>query len=125
MEPKLSVHSAWLLHTFCASSFHTIWTLFMRETQPTFPELGLIAATRGLIGAGIGFLLAERIPESPRKAIGWTLLSIGALSTIPLALTVFGRSHCAAGTESSHRQGHREKSKSDDQVGEPSVAVGI
>jgi uncharacterized membrane protein YfcA len=97
----------------------------MRETRLTFPELGLIAATRGLIGAGIGFLLAERIPESPRKMLGWTLLSIGALSTIPLALTVFGRSHCAAGTESSHRRERHQHSKSDNQVGEPSLAVGI
>jgi uncharacterized membrane protein YfcA len=96
----------------------------MRETQLTFPELGLIAATRGLIGAGIGFLLAERIPESPRKMLGWTLLSIGALSTIPLALTVFGRSHgAAAGSESSHRRAGKPRSKSEDQIDRRSLAT--
>jgi uncharacterized membrane protein YfcA len=64
----------------------------MRETKVTFPELALIAGTRALLGAGIGLLLADRLPEAQRKAAGWTLLLVGALTTIPLALDVLDAS---------------------------------
>ena len=63
----------------------------MKRTEIALPELGLIASTRGLLGAGIGLLLADHISEKPRKAVGWTLLLIGVLSTIPLAWLVLGR----------------------------------
>ena len=42
--------------------------------------------------AGIGLLLADRLSDEQRKAVGWTLLAIGAISTIPLGIEVFGRS---------------------------------
>jgi hypothetical protein len=64
----------------------------MRETRLTIPEVGIIAGTRGLLGAGVALLLADRVPESRRKTVGWTLFSIGALSTLPLAFLVLGRS---------------------------------
>lgn len=63
----------------------------MRRTQITLPELGLIAGTRAALGAGIGLLLADRIPDRERKAVGWTLLLVGVVTTIPLAIEVFGR----------------------------------
>jgi hypothetical protein len=63
----------------------------MRETQITIPALALIAGTRAALGAGLGLLLADRLGNDQRKAIGWTLLLIGALSTIPLAFEVLGR----------------------------------
>jgi hypothetical protein len=62
----------------------------MRETRITIPELALIAGTRAALGAGIGLLLADRLAADQRKAVGWTLLLIGALSTIPLAFEVLG-----------------------------------
>jgi len=61
------------------------------KVELTVPELMLIAATRGVLGAGLGLLLAPRIAATPRKAVGLTLFAIGALSTIPLALDVFGK----------------------------------
>lgn len=64
----------------------------MRETRLTLPQLALIAGTRGALGAGIGLLLADRLHEDQRKAIGWTLLLVGALTTIPLAIEVLGAS---------------------------------
>jgi hypothetical protein len=97
----------------------------MRETQLTLPEVGLIAATRGVLGAGLAFLLADRIPESQRKTVGWTLFSIGAVSTIPLALTVFGRSRCVDTAESDHRHTHEPQCESNDRVREQTVATGI
>jgi hypothetical protein len=58
------------------------------KTQLTLPELIMIAGTRGILGAGIGLLLADRVPEDQRQSIGWTLVAIGALSTIPLVMEV-------------------------------------
>ncbi|HZW29484.1 MAG TPA: hypothetical protein VFF52_02190 [Isosphaeraceae bacterium] len=62
----------------------------MRETRVTLPELALIAGTRAALGAGLGLLLADRFARDQREAVGWTLLLIGALSTIPLAFEVPG-----------------------------------
>jgi hypothetical protein len=77
----------------------------MRETQISLPELALIAGTRALLGAGIGLLLADRLSEDQRKGIGWTLFLVGALSTIPLALEVFGRQRLTTVGQGSERKG--------------------
>ncbi|HEY4958943.1 MAG TPA: hypothetical protein VII31_14115 [Caldimonas sp.] len=63
----------------------------MITTELRLPELGLLAGTRGLLGAGIGLLLAARLSDARRKDIGWTLVAIGVLTTLPLALMVFDR----------------------------------
>ena len=70
----------------------------MRETQVTLPELALIAGTRAALGAGLGLLLADRLPDGQRRAVGWTLLLIGAVSTVPLAIEVLGKSRPAVPT---------------------------
>ncbi len=63
----------------------------MIKTEITLPELGLIAATRALLGAGVGILLADKLSDEQRKAVGWTLTAVGALTTIPLILGVFAK----------------------------------
>jgi hypothetical protein len=68
----------------------------MRETRITLPELALIAGSRAALGAGLGLLLADRLTEDGRKAVGWTLLLIGALSTVPLAFEVLGGGRLSA-----------------------------
>jgi len=60
----------------------------MKQTRLTMPEIGLIAATRGMLGAGLALLLAEKLPRDRRKAVGWALFLVGGLSTIPLAMDV-------------------------------------
>jgi hypothetical protein len=50
----------------------------------TMPELGLIAMTRAALGAGIALLMGEKLDRKPRRAVGWTLLAVGALTTAPL-----------------------------------------
>jgi len=67
----------------------------MKETRVTFPELALIAGTRAAAGAGLGLLLSNRLSESQRRAAGWALLLVGAVSTIPLVLEVYGH-RCAS-----------------------------
>jgi hypothetical protein len=57
----------------------------------TIPELALIAGTRGMLGAGIGLLVAGRLSEDQRRVLGRVLLTIGAITTIPLAFQVFHR----------------------------------
>jgi hypothetical protein len=57
----------------------------------SLPELGLIAGTRAMLGAGVALLLADRLTDEQRRTVGWTLLAVGALSTIPLAAEIMGR----------------------------------
>jgi hypothetical protein len=63
----------------------------MKTTTLTFPELALIAATRGMLGAGLALLLAKRLSEQQRETAGIVLTTIGVLSTVPLALEAFGK----------------------------------
>ncbi len=79
----------------------------MRETKLTLPEVGMIGATRGLLGAGVALLLADKVPEAKRKTVGWTLVSIGALTTVPLAFIIFGRSRRVRGIEREHGKEER------------------
>jgi hypothetical protein len=64
----------------------------MRQVSIPFHELAAIAATRGMAGAGIGLLLADQMAPATRRAVGWTLLGIGAETTVPLLLSVFRHS---------------------------------
>jgi len=50
----------------------------------SLPRLGLIAATRAALGAGVALLVGERLHRQQRRTVGWTLLSVGVLSTVPL-----------------------------------------
>jgi hypothetical protein len=68
----------------------------MKTFELPLPLLGAVAGTRAMLGAGIGLLVSERLTHRERRAIGWTLVAIGAATTIPLALTVF--SHRRSGT---------------------------
>jgi 4-amino-4-deoxy-L-arabinose transferase-like glycosyltransferase len=63
----------------------------MIERTLTLPELGLIAGTRVALGVGVGLLLAARLGDEQRRAVGWTLLAVGALTTVPLAANVWLR----------------------------------
>jgi len=66
--------------------------IIMRETHVKLPTIGLIAGTRVALGIGIGLLLADRLTPEQRQAAGWTLIGVGALTTIPLVLEVLGES---------------------------------
>ena len=63
----------------------------MARIELPLPELAVIAATRGMLGAGIGLLAAGHMSERTRRAAGRTLLAIGALSTIPLVVDVLSK----------------------------------
>jgi hypothetical protein len=63
----------------------------MQERRVSLPELGMIGGTRALLGAGLGLLLADRLSDDQRRAVGWTLFLVGLLSTVPLALEVLAK----------------------------------
>ena len=63
----------------------------MKEFRLTLPEIGLIASTRAALGGGVGLLLAERLNKKQCKIVGWTLLLLGVISTIPLGTLVFSK----------------------------------
>jgi hypothetical protein len=71
----------------------------MKERGLTFPEIGLIAGTRGMLGAGVALLLADRLDGRTRRAVGWTLFLVGALSTVPIVAHVLGKSGLSGGGE--------------------------
>jgi len=43
-----------------------------------------------MLGAGIGLLLSGKLSKDQRRAAGWTLVAVGAVTTIPLMMTVLG-----------------------------------
>lgn len=58
----------------------------MREVRASLPFIVLIAATRGMLGVGIGLLLSERIRRRRRREVGAGLIAFGVASTVPLAI---------------------------------------
>jgi len=63
----------------------------MKTFDVALPELFFVAATRGIAGVGIGLLLADQLRPASRRPLGWTLLGIGALTTVPIAATLLTR----------------------------------
>jgi len=61
----------------------------MKRLVVSLPTFGFVAATRAMIGAGIGMLVAERLPADRRRALALTLIGIGAASTVPALMAVF------------------------------------
>jgi hypothetical protein len=64
----------------------------MKKHEVTLPEIALIAGTRGMLGAGIGLLLSSKLNKDQRRAAGWSLVAVGAATTIPLLMNVL-RNH--------------------------------
>jgi hypothetical protein len=50
----------------------------------------MVVGTRAMAGAGLGLLVAEKLTPEQRRAVGWTLIAVGAITTIPLAARVLG-----------------------------------
>jgi hypothetical protein len=63
----------------------------MRKLVLTIPEVAFIAATRGALGFGAGLLLSDKLDDSRRRAVGFSLVALGIATTIPAARKLFGR----------------------------------
>jgi hypothetical protein len=62
----------------------------MKRNPLSRPVVIAIAATRALLGAGAGLLLAPRLRDKKRRKLGLALMGVGIASTIPLARIVVG-----------------------------------
>ena len=63
----------------------------MKHASLTLPEIAAVAATRAAGGAGLALLLGDKLEPEQRRTVGWTLLAIGVLTTIPLMVDVLGK----------------------------------
>lgn len=63
----------------------------MRIQQLTLPQLLFVLGTRVALGAGIALLISGRLTNRQRQILGTTLVSIGAVTTIPAAMMVWGK----------------------------------
>jgi hypothetical protein len=63
----------------------------MKEVPLTLPEIGMINATRFIIGTGLGLLLGERMDRHTRKAAGIALLAARVLFSIPAGMSFLGK----------------------------------
>jgi hypothetical protein len=94
----------------------------MRETRITLPELILVAGTRVALGAGLGLLLANRLSRDQRRAAGWPLLLVGALSSIPLAIEIFGGNRLSTASEEPEQITSRSASEAVERLGQRAFA---
>lgn len=62
----------------------------MKTATLTVPQVALIAGTRAILGAGVAFLLSDLLTSEQRRAVGVALTAVGVVTTIPLAIEVFG-----------------------------------
>ncbi|HUH95032.1 MAG TPA: hypothetical protein VL742_18050 [Casimicrobiaceae bacterium] len=81
----------------------------MKTYKVTVPEIGIVAATRGMLGAGIGLVASNHMRPETRRAVGWTLVAVGALTTIPIVMALLG---------------HREQGNSSAKARETSALTG-
>jgi hypothetical protein len=62
----------------------------MKRFDLPAPAFFFVVFTRALLGAGVGLLLSDKLPRKRRKAVGATLVGIGALTTVPALWVLFG-----------------------------------
>ena len=63
--------------------------IHMNKLALSVPTFGFVVGTRMALAVGIGLLLSSRLTEAQRRAVGLTLVAIGAATTIPAAMAVF------------------------------------
>ncbi len=60
----------------------------MKRFNLPAPAFFFIVATRALLGAGIGLLVADKFGRRQRHKLGAALVCLGALTTIPALLAL-------------------------------------
>jgi hypothetical protein len=64
----------------------------------SLPQFAFVVATRAALGAGIGLLASARLRKRNRKRLGASLLTFGALTTLPALYFLFGDHSAAPGS---------------------------
>lgn len=55
------------------------------------PLFGFVVGTRAAFGLGVGLLVAGKLSEPRRRALGLALVGLGVATTIPAIVSVRGR----------------------------------
>ena len=76
----------------------------MKRIPISAPELAIIAGTRAAFGAGAALLLGGLLKPEQRKAVGWTLLAVGAITTVPIVVQILRSQEDEDGGERSSRR---------------------
>ena len=82
----------------------------MKNVVLDLPTFGFVVGTRAALGAGIGLLVADKLPEARRRVLGAILVATGAITTIPAAISVM------RGVGKSGRRGMSSPVGRDDQL---------
>jgi hypothetical protein len=70
----------------------------MREKTLTVPDIMMIAATRVVLGVGLGLLIGDKLSHDARQGAGWALLAVGGVTTIPIVMDVLRKPQLAERT---------------------------
>ena len=62
----------------------------MRKHKLTTPQIAFVVGTRAMLAAGIGLLMADKLSNRARRALGMGLVALGGVTTIPAARTLLG-----------------------------------
>ena len=60
----------------------------MKTVLLDLPSFAFVVSTRAALAGGVAFLVSDRLSATRRRAIGATLVAIGAATTIPAVLSV-------------------------------------
>jgi hypothetical protein len=60
----------------------------MKTMVLNIPTFAFIVGTRAALAGGIGLLLSNRMPARRRRTMGAALVAMGAVTTIPAAMSV-------------------------------------
>jgi hypothetical protein len=60
----------------------------VKRLEFSLPEFGFIVATRAALAAGVGLLAGAALTRRERRLVGFALLGVGAVTTIPAVLAV-------------------------------------
>lgn len=63
----------------------------MKPVELDLSTLIFVVGTRVALAFGVGLFVADHIPPERRRALALTLIGLGAATTVPAALAVFGR----------------------------------
>ena len=65
-----------------------LYEVVMKKLTLNLPTFGFVVGTRAMLGVGIGLLLSDHLPADRRRQIALTLISIGAVTTVPALIAV-------------------------------------
>ena len=79
----------------------------MKQVVLTLPSFAFILSTRAALAAGVGLLVSHKLSGAQRRAVGMALVAIGAVTTIPAAMSLTRGVRRAARSTSSVEEDHQ------------------